>query len=86
MTRCPNDAASSSPVPSLPVAGTVSDLRLEQKDGGFEITAVHLEVTARIPGGDRQLFETAANNAKAGCPVSKVLKAEITMDAEMVAS
>ena len=65
---------------------TTALVTLEKKEGGFEITAVHLEVTARIPGGDRKLFETAANNAKAGCPVSKVLNADITMDAEMVAS
>lgn len=65
---------------------TTALVTLEKKEGGFEITAVHLEVTARIPGGDRQAFETAANNAKAGCPVSKVLNADITMDAKLVAS
>ena len=65
---------------------TTALVTLEKKEGGFEITAVHLEVTARIPAGDRQVFETAANNAKAGCPVSKVLNADITMDAKLVAS
>jgi len=40
-------------------------------------------VRAKIPGGDRQAFETAANNAKTGCPVSKVLNATITMDAQL---
>ncbi|MGH8622641.1 MAG: OsmC family peroxiredoxin, partial [Burkholderiales bacterium] len=46
---------------------------------------VHLDVAARVPGADRQAFETAAQNAKAGCPVSKVLNAEITMDARLEA-
>jgi lipoyl-dependent peroxiredoxin len=44
---------------------------------------VHLEVKARVPGADQEAFATAANNAKAGCPVSKVLKAEITMNASL---
>jgi osmotically inducible protein OsmC len=44
---------------------------------------VHLEVKAKVPGADQQAFETAANNAKTGCPVSKVLKAEITMNATL---
>jgi osmotically inducible protein OsmC len=47
------------------------------------ITASHLEVVARIPGADQQAFEKAANAAKAGCPVSKVLNAQITMDARL---
>jgi osmotically inducible protein OsmC len=62
---------------------TTATVTLDKKDGGFAITAVHLEVRARIPGADEQAFETAANNAKAGCPVSKVLNAEITMDAKL---
>ncbi len=60
---------------------TTASVRLEKTDTGFTITSVHLDVTARVPGADRGAFETAANNAKAGCPVSKVLKAEITMEA-----
>jgi lipoyl-dependent peroxiredoxin len=62
---------------------TTATVTLDKKDGGFAITAVHLEVKAKIPGADQQAFETAANNAKAGCPVSKVLNAEITMDAKL---
>ena len=62
---------------------TTATVTLDKTDGGFAITAVHLEVRARIPGADEQAFETAANNAKAGCPVSKVLNAEITMDAKL---
>jgi osmotically inducible protein OsmC len=49
------------------------------------ITRIHLDVIARIPGADQAKFETAAQNAKAGCPVSRVLKAEITMDAKLEA-
>src|SRR5918998_1735716 len=60
---------------------TTATVTLDKTDAGFAITAVHLDVTARIPGAEQAAFETAANNAKAGCPVSKVLNAEITMDA-----
>ena len=62
---------------------TTATVRLEKTDSGFSITSVHLDVTAKVPGADQQAFETAANNAKAGCPVSKVLKAEITMEARL---
>lgn len=51
--------------------------------GGFTITAVHLDVTARIPGADEAAFRKAAEDAKAGCPVSKLLNATITMDARL---
>ena len=62
---------------------TKADVTLEKTDAGFTITKVHLDVTARIPGGEQAAFETAANNAKAGCPVSRLLNAEITMDAKL---
>jgi osmotically inducible protein OsmC len=62
---------------------TTAAVSLEKTDGGFTITAVHLDVVARIPNADHQAFEKAANNAKAGCPVSKLLNAEITMDARL---
>jgi osmotically inducible protein OsmC len=64
---------------------TTATVSLEKTDAGFTITKVHLDVVARIPGADQQAFETAANNAKAGCPVSRLLKAEITMDARLEA-
>jgi osmotically inducible protein OsmC len=64
---------------------TTATVRLEKTDGGFTITSVHLEVNARVPGADQQAFKTAANNAKAGCPVSKLLNAEITMEAHLEA-
>ena len=62
---------------------TTAAVRLEKTDAGFSITKIHLDVSARIPGGDQSRFETATNNAKAGCPVSRVLNAEITMDARL---
>jgi lipoyl-dependent peroxiredoxin len=62
---------------------TTASVSLDKTDGGFAITAVHLDVRAKIPGADKQAFETAATNAKSGCPVSKVLNATITMDAKL---
>jgi lipoyl-dependent peroxiredoxin len=62
---------------------TSAAVTLEQTASGFAITAVHLDVSAKIPGADQQAFETAAGTAKANCPVSKVLKADITMDAKL---
>ena len=62
---------------------TTAAVSLEKTDSGFAITKIHLDVTAKVPGADSAAFEAAANNAKAGCPVSKLLKAEITMDARL---
>jgi osmotically inducible protein OsmC len=62
---------------------TTAEVRLEKVEGGFAITKIHLNVRANIPGADNDAFMTAANNAKAGCPVSKVLNAEVTMDAAL---
>ena len=63
---------------------TTAAVRLEKLEYGFAITKVHLDVTAKVPGADEAAFTTAANNAKAGCPISKLLKAEITMDAKLI--
>ena len=62
---------------------TSAKVTLEQVDGGFAITAVHLTLKAKIPGTDQKTFEELAGKAKAGCPVSKVLKANITLDATL---
>ncbi|HEY8552954.1 MAG TPA: OsmC family protein [Burkholderiales bacterium] len=64
---------------------TTATVTLETGAGGPAITAVHLEVTARVPGAARDAFMKAANDAKTGCPVSKVLNASITMDARLEA-
>jgi osmotically inducible protein OsmC len=63
---------------------TTASVTLEKTDAGFTVTKVHLDVTARIPGADQAAFDTAANNAKAGCPISRLLKAEITMSAKLI--
>lgn len=60
---------------------TSAEVTLDKQDGGFAITAVHLTLKARIPGADRAAFEKAVAIAKNGCPVSKVLNAEITLEA-----
>ncbi len=62
---------------------TTASVSLEKTDAGFTITAVHLDLKAKIPGADKETFEKAANNAKKGCPVSRVLNAEITLDATL---
>ena len=63
---------------------TTASLTLDKLDAGWTITKVHLDVAARIPGVDKAAFDKAAENAKAGCPVSRLLKAEITMTARLV--
>jgi osmotically inducible protein OsmC len=62
---------------------TNATVTLLKTDAGFTVTAVHLEVRAKIPGADAQAFEKAANEAKLGCPISRLLKAEITLDAKL---
>ncbi len=62
---------------------TTATVSLEKTDGGFSITRIHLEVTATIPGADPAAFETAAQGAKAGCPISRLFNAEITMNARL---
>src|SRR6202790_904886 len=63
---------------------TTAEVTLEQVEGGYAITAVHLTLRAKVPGADQATFEKLAAKAKAGCPVSKLLKAEITLDATLV--
>ena len=63
---------------------TTAAVTLEKLEAGFTITKIHLDVTAKIPGADAAAFEKAAQNAKAGCPISRLLKAEITMTAKLV--
>jgi len=62
---------------------TTASVTLDKVEGGFAVTAVHLDVIARIPGADRAKFEKAAQDAKSGCPISKLLNARITMDAKL---
>jgi len=65
---------------------TTATVTMTPVDGKPTITQVHLDLTARVPGATPEQFETAANNAKAGCPVSRVLNAEITLDAKLAES
>jgi osmotically inducible protein OsmC len=62
---------------------TSATLTMEKLEAGWTITAVHLDVTAKVPGASAEAFTKAAQDAKAGCPVSKVLNAKITMDAKL---
>jgi osmotically inducible protein OsmC len=62
---------------------TTASVSLEKTEAGFAITKVHLEVRAKVPGADQAAFDKATSNAKSGCPVSKVLNAEITMNATL---
>jgi lipoyl-dependent peroxiredoxin len=67
---------------SLKASATVS---LEKVGEGFSITKSHLDLVARIPGADEAKFQEAANKAKENCPVSKVLKAELSLNARLEA-
>lgn len=62
---------------------TRAEVTLDKVDDGFEISAVHLTVRAQVPGADADTFQRIADQAKQGCPVSRVLKASITMDAQL---
>src|ERR1700740_1706120 len=62
---------------------TSAQVTLESVDGGFAITAVHLTLKGQVPGATPAQFVELANKAKAGCPVSKLLKADISLDAQL---
>jgi osmotically inducible protein OsmC len=57
---------------------------MEKLDAGWTITAIHLNVSAKIPSADKAAFEKAAQNAKEGCPISRLLNAKITMTARLL--
>ena len=62
---------------------TTSTITLESDGPGFSITAAHLELTAKIPGASEEAFKQAAEAAEKNCPVSKLMKATITLDAKL---
>lgn len=62
---------------------TTAAVTLDQKDGGFAVTKSALTLTAKVDGLDQAAFDKIANDAKAGCPISKLLNAEITLDATL---
>jgi len=63
---------------------TKATLTFEKTDAGFTITRIHLELRAKVPNADDAKFQKAAAEAKAGCPVSRVLNTEITLEAKLV--
>jgi lipoyl-dependent peroxiredoxin len=64
------------------IAATAT-VTLDKVEGGFAVTSSHLDVTIKAPGADRAAVQKAAEDAKAGCPISKLLKANITMSANI---
>ena len=63
---------------------TTAKVTLEKVGDGFSVTASHLVVTAKVPGADPGVFSKVADAAKAGCPISRLLNAKITMEAKLV--
>ncbi len=64
---------------------TTATVTLEMLDSGPTVTKIHLETTARVPGASQEAFDTAANNAKTGCPISKLMNAAISLNAVLEA-
>jgi osmotically inducible protein OsmC len=62
---------------------TTANLTMEKLEAGWTVTEIHLNVTCRIPNADKGKFETAAENAKKGCPISRLLNTKITMSATL---
>jgi osmotically inducible protein OsmC len=62
---------------------TTAAVTLEKLDAGWTISKIHLDVSANVPGISASAFDSAAASAKANCPVSRLLKAEITMEARL---
>jgi osmotically inducible protein OsmC len=63
---------------------TSADLTMEKLEAGWTVTQIYLTVSARIPGADKTAFEKAAQSAKEGCPISRLLNAKITMKAQLI--
>jgi osmotically inducible protein OsmC len=61
---------------------TTATITLEKTDAGFTVTESHLDMTAKIPGADKEKVLGIANAAKAGCPISRVLNAKVSLDAK----
>ena len=62
---------------------TTATLTMEKLEAGWTVTAMHLDVSARVPGATPQVFEEQARAAKEGCPISRLLNAKITMQARL---
>jgi osmotically inducible protein OsmC len=64
---------------------TTATVTLDKTEAGFTVTESHLDMTAKIPGIDQEKFIAIANGAKAGCPISRLLKANVSLDAKLEA-
>ncbi|HTL71358.1 MAG TPA: OsmC family protein [Candidatus Eisenbacteria bacterium] len=62
---------------------TQASVTMEKLEAGWTVTGVHLSVVAKVPGADRAAFDKAAQAAKEGCPISRLLKAPVTMEAKL---
>jgi lipoyl-dependent peroxiredoxin len=62
---------------------TTATLTMDKLEAGWTVTAIHLDVSAKIPGADQAKFDEAANAAKTGCPISRLLNTNITMEARL---
>ena len=62
---------------------TTATITMDKTDAGFTVTESHLEMTAKIPGADKAKALEIANQAKAGCPISRLLNAKVTLDAKL---
>jgi lipoyl-dependent peroxiredoxin len=67
------------------VIETTANLELEQKDKSWTVTRIHLQTRAKVPGVEQDVFQLAAKTAKENCPISRLLKTEITMEAMVTA-
>src|SRR5262249_43146561 len=62
---------------------TTASVTLEKLEAGFTVTKVHLDFTAKIPGVDQAVFDKAVQDGKTGCPISRLLKADITLTSHL---
>ena len=62
---------------------TTATVTLEKLDSGFTVTEIHLEVVAKVPNATKEAFDKCAEDAKVGCPISKLFNAKITMNAKL---
>jgi lipoyl-dependent peroxiredoxin len=62
---------------------TTATVTLDKLDGGWTVTESHLQVVGKVPGATPEAFRKAAEAAETGCPISRLLKAKITMDAQL---
>lgn len=65
---------------SIKATATVS---LEMENGSFSIPSIHLQLAAKIPNASKEIFDKVAKEAKENCPVSKLMRATITMEASL---